>query len=282
MGIDAVAEPRDVRPVYDSARRRPAAIEELESAWQYRDLIAQLISRDVKARYKRSVLGVAWTMLNPLLTMAILTLVFSEFFRFEVRHYPVYLLSAMIMWNFIGQTTTAAMSHLLWGGQLMTRIYVPRTVFAFAATGTGLVNLGLALVPLLAIAIITGVPLTASLLWLPVPIVVGSIFALGVSLFLSTIAVRFPDVVDMYQVLLSALFFLTPIIYPKSIVPEHWHWIFNVNPIYHLVEAFRAPIYASWPAGPNTILAAGVAAFGALVVGWTFFASRADDVPYHL
>ncbi len=282
MSIDALAARRHERLVYDSAHRRPMAIEELQSAWQYRDLIAQLVSRDVKARYKRSVLGIAWTMLNPLLTMVILTLVFSEFFRFQIRHYPVYLLSAMIMWNFIGQTTTAAMSHLLWGGQLMTRIYVPRTVFALAATGTGLVNLALALVPLLAIAVIIGVPLTPSLIWLPLPIVLGALFALGTGLFLSTLAVRFPDVVDMYQVLLSALYFLTPIMYPKSIVPEEWHWIFNVNPIYHLVEAFRAPIYASWPAGPNTLLAAGISAITALLIGWTIFTSRADEVPYQL
>jgi len=282
MTIDALDGRGDVRVVYDSAQRGSAALEELRTAWQYRDLIGQLVSRDVKARYKRSVLGIAWTMLNPLLMMAILTLVFSEFFRFQIRHYPVYLLSAMIMWNFIGQTTTAAMSHLLWGGQLMTRIYVPRTVFALAATGTGLVNLGLALVPLIFIAIIIGVPLTPSLLWLPLPIVLGAMFALGAGLFLSTIAIRFPDVVDMYQVLLSALYFLTPIMYPKSIVPEEWHWIFNVNPIYHLVEAFRAPIYSSWPAGPNTLLAAAIAGVVALVVGWTIFASRADDVPYHL
>jgi ABC-2 type transport system permease protein len=282
MNVDAISTRRDARIVYDSAQRRTPAIEELQAAWQYRDLIAQLISRDIKARYKRSVLGIAWTMLNPLLTMVILTLVFSEFFRFQVRHYPVYLLSAMIMWNFIGQTTTAAMSHLLWGGQLMTRIYVPRTVFALAATGTGLVNLGLALVPLVVIAILIGVPLTPSLLWLPLPIVLGAMFALGAGLFLSTIAVRFPDIVDMYQVLLSALYFLTPIMYPKSIVPEEWHWIFNVNPAYHLVEAFRAPIYASWPAGPNTVLAAAIAAIAALLIGWTVFARRADDVPYHL
>jgi ABC-type polysaccharide/polyol phosphate export permease len=282
MNVDALAARRDAPVVYDSARRGSAPLEELQSAWQYRDLIAQLISRDVKARYKRSVLGIAWTMLNPLLMMAILTLVFSEFFRFEVRHYPVYLLSAMIMWNFIGQTTTAAMSHLLWGGQLMTRIYVPRTVFALAATGTGLVNLGLALAPLMAIAVISGVPVTPSLLWLPLPIVLGAMFALGAGLFLSTIAIRFPDIVDMYQVLLSALYFLTPIMYPKSIVPVEWHWIFNVNPVYHLIEAFRAPIYASWPAGPNTVLAAASAAVAALVIGWTVFASRADDVPYHL
>ncbi len=268
--------------MYDSAQRRPAFVEELEQAWRYRDLIAQLISRDVKTRYKRSVLGIAWTLLNPLLMMAILTLVFSEFFRFQIQHFPIYLLSAMIMWNFITQTTTAAMAQLLWGGQLMTRVYVPRSVFAIAATGTGLVNLGFALIPLLLITVITGAPLTAALLWLPIATLFAAMFALGAGLFMSTLAVRFPDVVDMYQLLLSAVYFLIPIIYPKSIVPEGWHWIFNVDPIYHIIEAFRAPIYAAWPAGPNTMLAAGISGVAALVIGWLIFASGSDEVPYYL
>lgn len=268
--------------IYDSARRPPAWLEELQAAWRYRDLIVQLVNRDIKARYKRSVLGIVWTMLNPLLTMVILTVVFSEFFRFQVAHYPVYLLSATIMWSFIAQTTTAAMSNLLWGGTLMTRIYVPRTVFAFAAVGTGLVNLLLALIPLLAIALVTGLPLTLSLLWLPLAIVFAAAFALGGGLFMSMLAVRFPDVVDMYQVLLSALYFLTPIMYPKSIVPEQYRWLFNLNPAYHLIEAFRAPIYASFAAGPNTLLAAGLSALVVLLVGWLAFARKADEIPYHL
>src|SRR5439155_19436287 len=133
----------------DSARRPAPPIEELQELWRYRSLVVQLVSRDIKTRYKRSVLGVAWTMLNPLMMMLVLTLVFSNLFRFSVQHYPVYMLSAQIMWTFFAQTTTAAMSNLIWGGSLLTRIYMPRTVFAVAAVGTGMVNLLLSMCPLL-------------------------------------------------------------------------------------------------------------------------------------
>src|SRR5213083_1587008 len=106
---------------------------------RYRSLLRDLVARDLKVRYKRSVLGVAWTMLNPLLMMAVLTLVFSQLFRGDIRHYAVYLLSAQLIWTFFAQTTTQAMSHLAWGGPLITKIYLPRSVFAVSQVGTGLV-----------------------------------------------------------------------------------------------------------------------------------------------
>jgi ABC-type polysaccharide/polyol phosphate export permease len=270
------------RPVYDSTKRRLPMREELVEAWRYRDLIVQLVQRDIRTRYKRSVLGVVWTMLNPLLMMAVLTLVFSSLFRFELRDYPVYLLSAQILWVFIAQTTTAAMSHLLWGGSLLTKIYVPRTVFALAAVGTGLVNLVVSIVPLLIIAAAIQAPLGPSLFLLPIPIVLTAAFALGVGLLLSTIAVVFPDIVEMYQVFLTAWYFFTPIMYPKSIIPENYQWLLNLNPAYHLVEAFRAPVYATSSAGPNTVLAAAIVSLVALVIGWVVFTSRADEIPYQL
>jgi ABC-type polysaccharide/polyol phosphate export permease len=256
--------------------------EELVEAWRYRDLIAQLVQRDIRTRYKRSVLGVAWTMLNPLLMMTVLTLVFSHLFRFELRDYPVYLLSAQILWVFIAQATTAAMSQLLWGGALLTKIYVPRTVFAFAAVGTGLVNLVFSIVPLLLIAIAIHAPLGPSLLLLPIPIVLAAAFALGVGLLLSTIAVAFPDIVEMYQVFLTAWYFCTPIMYPKSIIPENYQWLLNLNPAYHLVEAFRAPVYAASSAGPATLATAAIVSVMALVIGWIVFTGRADEIPYKL
>jgi ABC-type polysaccharide/polyol phosphate export permease len=268
--------------VYDSAKRPPPLREELIEAWRYRDLVVQLVQRDVRARYKRSILGVAWTMLNPLLMMTVLTLVFSHLFRFEVRDYPVYLLSAQILWVFIAQTTTAAMSQLLWGGALVTKIYVPRTVFALAAVGTGLVNLVISIVPLLLIAVAVHAPLGPSLVLLPIPIVLAAAFALGLGLLLSTIAVVFPDIVEMYQVLLTAWYFFTPIMYPKTIIPEDYQWLLNLNPVYHLVEAFRAPVYAAYSAGPNTMIAAGTVSIAALVIGWIVFTARADEIPYQL
>jgi len=265
--------------VYDSLRLPPAFVRELYELVRYRDLLVQLISRDVRTRYKRSVLGVTWTMLNPLLMMAVLTLVFSQLFRADVRHYAVYLLSAQLIWTFFAQTTTQAMNQLTWGGALITKIYLPRSVFAASQVGTGLVNLVLALVPLFLIALLTGAPLTWALLWLPLPMLLMACFALGVGLLLSTVAISFPDFVEMYQVLLTAWYFLTPIIYPLSALPESARWLMNLNPAYHLVEAFRAPVYAGTSPDPGALFVAAAAAVLALGAGWFVFASVADDIP---
>src|SRR5262249_417283 len=147
------------------------------------------------------------------------------------------------------QTTSAAMSELLWGGSLLHRIYVPRAIFAVTALGTGLINLLLSIIPLIVIMLVTGVPLTPSLIFLPVPIILVAMFALGLGLFLSTLSVYFADVLEMFQILLSIWMFLTPIMYPKDVIPEQYRWFFNLNPMYHLLELFRAPIYIGWLSG---------------------------------
>ena len=270
-------------PVYDSARRPPPFWEELVELWRYRDLVVLMVGRDIKARYKRSWLGVVWTMLNPLLMMAILTFVFSHLFRFKLPYYSIYLLSGIVLWNFFAQSTTQAMLQLIWGGSLVTRVYLPKTVFAVTAVGTGLVNLLLALVPLAVIQVAIGAPLhLGAWVWLPVPIVLTALFALGVGLLASTVAVYFPDFVEMYQVGTLAWYFLTPILYPKSILPEASRWWLNLNPMYHLVEAFRMPVYQGYPAGPHTLAAATVAALGTLILGWLVFSARADEMAYRL
>jgi len=116
--------------VYDTSARPSAFIEEMQSLYRYRELIVQLISRSVKTRYKRSFLGVAWTMINPLLTMSVLTLVFSGLFGFPARSYALYVLSGLLLWNFFAQTTTAAMGDLIWSGGLIGRVYLPKSIFA--------------------------------------------------------------------------------------------------------------------------------------------------------
>src|SRR5262249_36585319 len=113
--------------VYDSARHPMSFLEEIPETWAYPDLLGQLVSRATKSRHKASAWGIAWTLVTPLMMMVVLTLVFSSVFRqWEVHHYPVYLLSAMVLWNFFTQSTTAAMSQLLWGGALLGKIYVPK------------------------------------------------------------------------------------------------------------------------------------------------------------
>lgn len=269
-------------PIYDSAERSLPFIEEFKELVRYRDLLVQLIARNIKTRYKRSALGILWTMLNPLLMMLVLSFVFSEVFRFSIKHYAAYALAGLSLWNFFAQTTTGAMSELIWGGGLLNRIYVPRAIFALSALGTGLVNLFLACVPLFLIMLITGVPVRPTILILPLPILLTAMFALGVALFLSRVAAYFADVVDMYQILLTAWMYATPIIYPKEIIPKNLHWLFNLNPMYHLIEIFRAPLYIGWFAGPKTVAAAVVAAVFTLAFGWLYFTGKADELAYRI
>ncbi len=270
------------REIYDSARRPPPMVEELGALWRYRDLIVQLVRRDVGARYKRSVLGVAWTMLNPLGMMLVLTLVFSQLFR-GIRAYPAYVLIGLVVWNFFSQSTVQAMRQLVWGGTLLHRIYIPRTIFAASAVGTSLVNLVLALVPLFIIILLTGVPLGWSVLFIPVAVLLLAAFALGVGLLMSRLAVFFPDVAEMYDVATIAWMYLTPIFYPEEIIPEsiRW-WFFNLNPMYHLLKLFRQPLYYGvWPS-PERIASAAAVALVALLCGWILFTQKADEMAYRV
>lgn len=269
-------------PVYDSSQRGAPLWDAVRDLWRYRDLLRQLIARNIKTRYKRSVLGILWTLLNPLLMMIVLTLVFSHVFRFHAVNYPVYALCGLVLWNFFAQTTTGAMSELLWGGSLMNRIYLPRAIFAATALGTGLVNLVLSLIPLLLLMIVTGAPIRAAILFLPVPILLTTLFALGLALFLSTLSVYFSDVVEMYQIVLTAWMYLTPIIYPKEALPTKYHWLLNFNPFYHLLEVFRAPLHVGVLAGPKTLGMAALVAVASFLIGWWFFAGKADEFAYRV
>ena len=271
-------------PVYDSERRGHPALVELRDLLDYRHLVLQLVRRDILTRYKRSVLGIAWTLLNPLGMMIVLSLAFSQIFRFENQvHYSVFVLSGLLSWNFFSQTTTASMVNLVWGGGLLNRIYIPRTSFAVAAIGTGLVNTVLAILPLILVMVFTGVPLRASLLYLPVPILLLALFSLGLGLLISTLAVYFPDVAEMYQILTTAWMYLTPIIYPEEILPDAMRlWIIRLNPMYHLIKLYRVPILEGrLPTLDETIVPV-LLAIVMLAVGWWFFCIKSDEFAYRI
>lgn len=269
------------RPIYDSAKQVYPALSELRDLRRYGYLLKQLVRRDILTRYKRSVLGVAWTMLNPLGTMLILSFVFSNLFKAE-QFYPVYVLTGLLTWNFFAQGTNAAMSGLLWGGSLMKQIYVPRTIFGLSAIGTALVNLLLSLVPLLFVILISGAPLYWNWIFLPVAIFLLFSFTLGFGLIISTLAIYYPDVAEMYQVVLSAWFYLTPIVYPESIIPEHLRWFFQINPLYHMVKLFRLPIRDGIIPPLADIWRAALWGLGMLIVGWLFFTSKSDEYAYRV
>ena len=269
-------------PIYDSAKRGNVALEELRGIFQYRDLIFQLIRRDIVARYKRSVLGIAWTMLQPLGMMVILSLVFSTLFH-SIKGYPAYILSGLIAWTFFSQTTSAMISQIVWGGALLKQIYLPRTSFSVSAVGTGLVNIPFSFVPLVFMMLIFGLPLHWSILFIPVSMLLLAAFALGVGLIISTMAIYFPDVSEMYTVLLLAWMYLTPIIYPENIIPEAYRfWLFNLNPMYHLVKVFRMPLFEGTLPDTFTLITAATISVLTLLIGWFFYSNKADEFAYHL
>lgn len=268
--------------VYDSAKRGPIELEELRAVFQYRDLVVQLIRRDIISRYKRSVLGVAWTMIQPLGMMVILSLVFSTLFS-SVKGYPTYILSGLIAWTFFSQTTNAIIVHTVWGGELFRRIYLPRTSFAVSSVGTGLVNVILSIAPLVFLMLIIGPPLRWSALFIPISILLLAAFTLGMGLIISTLAVFFPDVSEMYQIILLAWMYLTPIIYPEEIIPQAYsYWLFNLNPMYHLVKIFRTPLYGGLLPDWKTLSVSVIVSLSTLIVGWVIYSRKADEFAYYV
>ena len=268
--------------IYDSSKQVSPAVEELREIFRYRDLVIQVVKRDILTRYKRSVLGVTWTMLNPLGTMIVLAIVFSQAFGTEIS-YAAYVLSGLVAWNFFQQTTNASIAHLVWGGTLLKRIYVPRTVFAFSALGTGLFNLVLSLIPLLLVMVITGVPIEPTILFLPIPILFLAMFSLGVGLLVSGLAVFYTDIAEMYLIILTAWMYLTPIIYPEEILPEQFRMLIAIfNPMYHLVGLFRAPLYYGEIPSLQEMLISGLIAVVTLIIGWFVFTRRSDEFAYRI
>lgn len=264
---------------YDSQKRKSPALEELTDIIKYRDLIFQLVRRDIVARYKRSFLGIAWTMLQPLGMMIVLTIVFSRLFH-QIDGYPAYVLGGLMPWIFFSQTTTSEIQQSVWGGALMRRIYVPYTAFPAAAVGTGIVNLLLSVIPLLAMMLVVGRPIRLTILFLPIPILLLSAFALGVGLLLSSLAVRFPDIAEMYQIVLQAWMYLTPIMYPADILPEAIRKLQLLNPMYYLILLFRVPIYDGvLPSVPLILAATGISSL-TLAIGWIYFSHQTDKFSY--
>jgi len=275
LSSTAAAPQGPALPVYDSADRGSRLLREAKALWQYRGLVHELVIRDIKVRYKRSVLGVAWTMLAPLLNMVALTLVFSAILRQQIRNYPVFFLTGSIIWTFFSQTTSGA-SQTQDSNELAKRIYVPRSVFVASAIGVGLVNLVLSLVPLVLLLVATGFPLHATWAFLPVSVLIVMLFAAGVALLLYTLASRFSDVREMYLVLVQTWFFLTPIVYHPSIVPPKYRFALWLNPMYYLVQTFRRPIYDGIIPSPGFVGASLAFSVAIFVTGWIYFVHRAD------
>lgn len=267
---------------YDSARRPPPFVDEFVQLFRYRDLVLLMAGNILKNRYKRSMLGILWMLLNPLLQTIVLAVAFGTLFKSALPHYPVYLLSGLLVWSFMTQTTQYAMGVMATGSGLLKRIYIPRATYVVAVVSNGLVNFLVSVLPLALIVLVFQHPVSTSWLFLPISILILAMFTLGLALLLSAASVFFNDSIDIYQIVIQAGFFLTPIMYPPSVLPETLSGWMVLNPFFLMIELFRAPIYIGTIPNAGLITATIALASVTLLAGWAVFTRKADQLAYRL
>lgn len=249
---------------------------------KYRELLRNLVARDLKVRYKRSVLGFAWVMLNPLLMMLVFYIVFSEIFKVTVENFIAYVLSGIILWFFFSQSTSVALRGFVGNANLIKKVYIPKAVFPLSIILSALVNFILSLIPLFAILLIANTPISPNIFLLPAGILLIFFFSFGIALILSTVTVFFKDIMYIYEVLLLAWMYMTPIFYPASIIPERFSFIFLINPLYHFMQIFRASLYLETPALGEHFIYGASFSFLMLVIGWFVYYRYKDKIVYYL
>ncbi len=237
---------------------------------RYWDLLLNLVARALKLRYKRSLLGFGWTMLNPLLTMVIFTLVFSQLFS-QVENYPLYVIVGLLAYNLFSTGSSQGLASVAEAGALLRKVGVPKAIFPLAAVCANLVNFVLSLIPLFFLMLFLGSVPGLALLWVPVGVLLLFAFTLGTALILSTLNVFFRDVRYLYEAGLLAWFYATPVFYPISIVPEGKRIFIRLNPLVPVIETFRTPLYKGIGPPTEALLGAIAAAVAALTVGFWMF-----------
>lgn len=206
---------------------------------RFRPLLSELIARDIKIKYRRSVLGVLWTLLNPLMMMIVLSIVFSNLFKFDVENFPIYLLSGQVIFNFYSDATNTAMNSILGSASLIKKVYIPKYLFVLSRICSSVINLAASFSALLLVMTAMRVELHYTIILAFVPILLLVTFSLGVGLFLSALVVKFRDVMHLYSVFVTALMYLTPVIYPMSILPSWMVTIVKLNPLTNYLTMFR-------------------------------------------
>jgi ABC-type polysaccharide/polyol phosphate export permease len=267
---------------YDSAARRNRMVDEVRELVRYRDLVRNLVRRNVTARYKRSVLGVLWTLLDPLLLMIVMAVVFGTLLAKSTPSYPVFLLSGIVIWNFFSQSSTQTMMDFVYSGSLVVQVYMPKSVFAVSSIGTHLVNLILAFIPLVTIVLIIGHPITPALLFLPVSVLLIAMFTLGTGLLVSALAVFFADMINIFNLSIQLLFFISGVFFSVEVLPEGLQRVIFLLPTYQMVTIFRYPIYEGLIPPIDSLIYFSAWAVGTLVLGLYVFTRLSDEYAYRV
>jgi ABC-type polysaccharide/polyol phosphate export permease len=256
-------------------------IDLFRDTYKYRELIWALALKELKIRYKRSVLGFLWALLNPLLQMIVLALVFSTVLRAPIPHYAVFLVSVLLPWTFFAQSLSYAAESIVGNAELIKKVRIPKLIFPVAALTSNMINFLLSLIPLVVIVLVLRHPFYVTWLYLPVPLLALTMLTLGATFFFAALNVYYRDVSHILQIVLQIWFYITPIIYPIEMFGKYM-WILKLNPLIFALNGFRMGVYAGHLPTIQSILASFVCGLIALIVGYTLFRRTQDQFVYYV
>ena len=215
---------------------------DLRELWAYRELFQVLVGRDIKVRYKQTVLGIAWAVIQPICTMIIFSVIFGNFAKIpsDGYPYPVFVYAALLPWGLFSTAVSTSANSMIGSSHLISKVYFPRILIPVSSVGASLVDFSISMLILFCLMLFFGVAFSFKLLLLPVLIIALLITALGVGIFLSALTVSYRDFRYVVPFMIQIWMYITPVIYPLSLVPEKWQWLCFLNPMTGVIEASRA------------------------------------------
>ncbi len=245
----------------------------LKELQEYRELLYFLVWRDIKVRYKQTVLGAAWAIIQPLFTMVIFSLFFGKLAKIpsDGIPYPIFCYAALVPWTFFANGLSMASNSLVTSANLIKKVYFPRLAIPLASVLSGVVDFVLAFIVMLGMMIYFGILPTVNVIWLPFLLLLAFVTSLGVSLWLSAMNVQFRDVRYTIPFLTQFWLFATPIAYPSSLLPEPWRTLYGINPMVGVVEGFRWALLGTETAPGPIIIVSSLAALFLLISGAYYF-----------
>jgi len=250
----------------------------LRELWEYRELLYFFVWRDIKVRYKQTVIGAGWAIIQPFFTMVVFSLFFGKLAKIpsEGLPYPIFYYSALLPWMYFANALTGATNTMVEHQRVITKVYFPRLILPLAAVLAGLVDFGIALLIFVAMMVFYGVVPTAAALFLPFLLLLAVATALGAGLWLSALNAIYRDVRYAVPFLVQFWMFASPVAYPSSLIPERWRWLYGLNPMAGVIEGFRWALTGQG-SPPNVLLLASVTAVLLALLGGIIYFQRMES-----
>lgn len=255
---------------------------QIKTFYNYRALLWEFVKKDIKLKYRNSFLGIVWSMLNPLLVMAVLTFIFSNIFKNSIPNFPVYCLTGRLIYDFFSQATNQSMNSITGKSTLIKKIYVPKYLYPLSRVISSFIIFLISLIPLIIIMIITKVELTSMSLLAILPLISLFFIALGVGLFLATINVFFRDMQHLYSVVLLIIMYMSAIFYSVDIISPKYGFVLKFNPIFPVIQAFRDCILYGHITGAGNWILCGVYPIISVCIGLFVFYKKQDKFILHI